>query len=535
MTGRAATAAALLALLAGCTRDAPPGDWPPADPYPATTTGFAPVPTNKIDLLFMVDNSSSPEAAQAPLRAYFPNFIRPLLRFDLHVGIITSDLGAGVFTPPSCDTVGGDQGLLQNTPQPGFCATASLVDPGDRFLQLAPDPDGGAPTANFTGDIGDAFVCYLRHLGTAGCGYEHQLASVRAALAGCDVPGGCTQPANEGFLRPDALLAVLIFTDEDDCSAPPDSRLFDTSQTSLEAELGPLTSYRCFEFGTLCYGAGRTPGRRDGCEPGNQDPDPHHQLIPVGEIADFLKWLKADPRMVHVTVVAGPPTPVQVGLDANGYPDLTPSCTGGSGAADPAIRLAAFTEHFDPDRAQFLSACTEPSLLMQEASRGVRRAVDLHCLAPSPPLRDRDSHLPGVQPDCAVEDRVPRADASGAYDPRVVPSCDPPVCDSATVSDCRCARHELAPGTPGCWFVWSDPTECPGPDLDLPPDRLTLRFAVDRGTDEGCTTPPAPAGTVTVVQCVTCAADPAAGVFDCSPGCARHWPDRCPADAGAGT
>jgi len=82
---------------------------------------------------------------------------------------------------------------------------------------------------------------------------------VRAALDGCDTT--CKQPANVNFMRKDAYLAVIILTDEDDCSAPTNSTLFDPTQTTLASELGPLTSYRCFQFGNLSAASIRAAAR----------------------------------------------------------------------------------------------------------------------------------------------------------------------------------------------------------------------------------------------------------------------------------
>jgi len=207
------------------------------------------------------------------------------------------------------------------------------------------------------------FDCY-RETGTGGCGFEHVLGSMRAALDGCSSPAGCTQRLNAGFLRPDAYLLLLVFTDEDDCSAPADSTLFDPTQTSLNSHLGPLTSYRCLEFGVLCGGrsVGRSARAYADCVPGSKDQG--HHLVPVETFAHDFKATKAYARMVYAAVFAGPPAPVEVGLDANGYPDLHPSCSGGPsgsvfrGSADPGIRLEAFTWQFDADRARFFNACT---------------------------------------------------------------------------------------------------------------------------------------------------------------------------------
>jgi len=306
LPARSLLALAAVAALVGACNTRPIAK-PSEAPAQVTPDTFNQSLNNKADILFMVDNSNSMEPKQTSLKQYFPNFIQPLkdlpTKPDLHLAVITSDLGAGQFTPPSCDTIGGDQGILQNTPNGATCATAHLNNTADRFLSYAPDSSGGA-AANFIGDIADAFACYAA-VGTGGCGFEHQLASVRAAFDvafdPCHAGTSCTAELNAGFLRPDAALAVVLVTDEDDCSAPANSTLFDPTQTTLASELGPLTSYRCFQFGALCDGAdpGRSPGSKLNCEVGTFQPDkPEHQLTPVETFAAFLKGLKADPRMV---------------------------------------------------------------------------------------------------------------------------------------------------------------------------------------------------------------------------------------------
>jgi hypothetical protein len=148
----------------------------------------------KLDLLFMIDNSGSMVEEQANLARNFPHLIDELKNLpkglpNLHLGVVSSDLGDG--------------GALQIRSNCG-------LDPNQGRYLISQSGSNN----NFDGDIAAVFAC-LAQLGTGGSGYEHQLASVRMALSGF-------VPANDGFLRPDAHLAVVYITDEDDGSTVPD-------------------------------------------------------------------------------------------------------------------------------------------------------------------------------------------------------------------------------------------------------------------------------------------------------------------------
>jgi hypothetical protein len=348
-TGRV-SATALCLLLGSACGDGGQG---PRDAAPKDDLGAAIQP--ELDVLFVIDNTRGMTVWVEALARYVHLTLDPILQVqptpDLHLGIITPDLGVGRFEFLTCHP-GGDSGALQNQNrcQPGPSGYAGLVNPEDRFLTYGSGPDGTL-VANFTGDVAEALLCYAPV--EDGCGFEHQLASTWAALEGCNGPGGCGQPLNNGFLRPEARLAIIVLTDRDDCSAPPDTDLFDPAQTSLESELGPMRTYRCFQFGVLCGGAdpGRDPGPREDCVPGSFDPNPKHELIPVEDMVDSLKSLKpGDPRKIYVAVVAGPPGPVSVYIDENGVPALDVV----DGISEPGIRLARFLALFDEDRARFL-------------------------------------------------------------------------------------------------------------------------------------------------------------------------------------
>ncbi len=202
-----------------------------------------------VDVLFEVDNSNSMAENQANLARNFNTLIDQLvnppvnpmtMRPDhppvksLHVGIISSDLGTPGSVVPSCansDT--GDDGLL-NPIKSGLAIRThqpwTTAPPGRRPMRCTNDPNqypsfltftsvatGGTPATNAT-EFRDDFVCNA-YLSTGGCGLEQQLESAYRALVVRNpraVPGNTD--ANAGFVRDNAVLAIVMVTDEEDGS-----------------------------------------------------------------------------------------------------------------------------------------------------------------------------------------------------------------------------------------------------------------------------------------------------------------------------
>src|SRR6185436_18853713 len=92
--------------------------------------GFV-VPANlNFDLLFLIDDSSSMRLAQANLERSFPAFMTrlrsaPLGLPNIHVAVVSSDMGAGDGSVASCDSTGGKQGIFQYTAR-GTCSATNL-------------------------------------------------------------------------------------------------------------------------------------------------------------------------------------------------------------------------------------------------------------------------------------------------------------------------------------------------------------------------------------------------------------------------
>jgi hypothetical protein len=275
-------------------------------------------PAPALDLLFVVDNSESMKEEQLRLAKAMPLLLGELvsLPVDLRIGVVSTDLGAGGRKDvPTCAL--GDGGRLQSSARISGC-----TPPVDAWISYAhgstnvPGPIGTAQEK-----LADAFEC-ISQLGTSGCGFEQPLQSLRLAL----------ESANPGFLRAGALLAVVLLTDEDDCSAQ-DAGLFDPTRT----DLGLLASFRCFEHGIRCDQTARSPGPHTHCAPGGK------YLHPPDEYVGFLAGLRAPERLL-VAAIAGPVLePVEVVIDAAGL-EVKPSCVSVGGAAAPGIRIKALLD-----------------------------------------------------------------------------------------------------------------------------------------------------------------------------------------------
>jgi hypothetical protein len=388
----------------------------------------------QLDLLFMVDNSSSMEAAQVNLAANLPSFMNVLKGLpgglpDLHIGVVTSDMGAGSGTITGC-MGNGDNGTFQHAPT-GSCTTTTL-NSGATFIS---DTGGASPVTNFTGsDITAVFQCIVE-VGSNGCGFEHQLASVARAL-GAD---GSPPPAeNAGFLRPNAYLAIVLVTNEDDCSAPVTSPLYDTTGNSLASQLGPVGGFRCNEFGHRCSlnGAALAPPLRlspnptdltttvsyDNCESSESD----GMLTPVGTFVQMIKALKTDPAgQIVVASIQGPPAPyvehwrMAPVTDTGPWPEISHSCDGGSavGVADPGVRLQQFAQSFGANGLTYPICVNNFGPAFQTIAMKLSQVMaSPSCLQGT--IRNKMPSSGTFMPDCTVTEIIPNGATT------TIPSCD---------------------------------------------------------------------------------------------------------------
>jgi hypothetical protein len=283
-------------------------------------------------VLFVIDNSGAMDEAQASLLLAFPAFLDVLADQpgglpNLHIGVVSSNVGAGGFDITGCGGE-GDDGRLQNTSN-GACSGPNGFYISDRL-----SANGVTRIKNYNGTLEETFSC-IALLGTDGCGFEGHLEAMRRAFAVAETP------QNQGFLRGDAALLVIIVANEDDCSAS-NPAFYDPM---LTAELGELTSFRCTEFGVECAEGliSRDAASYTACVPRSESPYMHHSQV----YADDVRALKNDPGRIGVGLIVAPPEPVVVTVDGGGFSQLEPSCGAAAGSAYPAVRLTTFAEQFE--------------------------------------------------------------------------------------------------------------------------------------------------------------------------------------------
>ncbi len=352
---RALLAFAVLAAACGNGRDVVVGEdyQVVLDPLPASITA--------VDVLVVVDNSGSIDAEhQAMIAAAGESLFAQLTGDlgalpDLHVAVISTDVTTGAPAVPGCTNTFDGRFRTGNGTVPCTVQGSYIID--------SPDGSGGR-IDNYDGTITDAFSCFA-DLGSGGCGFEQPLEALRRALDG-------RYAEHAGFLRPDALLVVVLLTDEDDCSAY-DPAIFGDPNAGPESPLGPRTSFRCFEFGVTCDpDQPRVHGTKSDCEPREDSP----YITPVSEFTDFLDALKPEPGLIMVAGMMGPADVVEVGpepFDPN-LTGLVPSCTRPetSYGTTPPIRLTALGEHF-PSRFLFQDLCEATST--SQRLRNITRAT----------------------------------------------------------------------------------------------------------------------------------------------------------------
>ena len=426
------------------------------------------IPTNinrQVDILFVIDDSESMKEEQDSLAANFDRFIGVLQQIegglpDVHIAVVNTDMGANDVIPRCGDP---DNGAFQYTPSADCALGDSFALDGTYLVDVADETQPDGRRRNYSGSLQDAFSCIAK-VGLQGCGFEMQLESMRQGLLNA--------PAD--FLREEAFLAVIFITDEDDCSTR-DYAMFDVNETRIDGPLGPLDSFRCFEFGVECAGDNpRELGAKDECVPRTDS----QYMFGVQEYVDFLTELKGGRYPIIVGGIIGDAEPIEVDtkiIEQTGEEKLTliPSCESASGQAFPGVRLQAFLEAFQR-RNTVTTICNENlSDALTVVAQLLAKVIGNPCLEPGV---DLNPDAEGVQHDCQVSDVV--------FDLN-----DAPTDDETPLAQCSSATPDASEYP--CWYLTDTGDKC-SVESGQP-----IELVVERGDQ----TPPA--GTRTVLHCVT--------------------------------
>jgi hypothetical protein len=440
--------------------------------------------TKDVDVLFVIDNSGSMGAAQASLSAGFPAFLDVLEAEDVganyRIGVTTTDNGN-----PYCETTGPEAGKLQMSscrsrqsefvfPNPPTDVTAiactDLCDIDDLDIQptttdLDPEPRPRPWLENIEGKTnlpdadGDgtpdyttvqAFQCFGPQ-GLAGCGFEAHLESMYKALLRSEKE----DEPQYGFVRSNAILSVVIVTDEVDCSYNSDygsiflpadmggNEVFWEPEPTGVTPTGFPSSAVCWNAGVACTGG---PGAYDECHAENYDLDGNvgaaddaAVLHPLSRYIGFMEDLEDQKRdftpnaEVLVALIAGVPAGYETEQAELVYADATgqeqhdfgigAGCVNGELHARPPVRERELAEAFEVGgQRNVYSICANdfaPALdsIADSIRDQLRPTCMPACVADTNPVTGDV-----VDPSCSLIQQSPRPE--GGIDELDIPECD---------------------------------------------------------------------------------------------------------------
>ncbi|MEX1363550.1 MAG: vWA domain-containing protein [Nannocystaceae bacterium] len=322
-----------------------------------------------VDIVFIVDNSGSMSEEQAKLAQSIGTLVSALDAavppVDYRIAVTTTDSGnpwcsettspeSGTFRATSCRERTGEfvfNGAMMINSIDEACFA---VCEQDQLGLTEPwiDVSRSTGTTNVPGDdVVSALSCMLPQ-GINGCGFEQPLESLSLALARAQTPG----ELNEGFLRPGALLAVALVTDEVDCSYNPEYQTIFLPEGNRvfwsDPDSPAPSSAVCWNAGVQCTGAG---GTYDDCtavdldvdgDPVAGDPDQDAVLRPIAGYIEELSSRGAFMMAINGVAADGSPVYADSPTDPDFQGDfgIGPGCNAPSGSAVPPVRVREVVE-----------------------------------------------------------------------------------------------------------------------------------------------------------------------------------------------
>ena len=412
-----------------------------------------------VDVLFVVDDTSSMDAEQAKLAAAFGAFLevldRPEVRANYRIAFTTTDAGNPTCGGPNPETGALRLDSCRSRPEEfgegQACATScseavaeietlpTTVDHGTEARPrpwiastegLTNLPEGLTPL--------QALQCASPQ-GLDGCGFESPLESMGKALERTLTEG---DPAY-GFMRAHAILSVVHVTDGTECSLNPDwEAIFLPDANRLfweDPEAEAPTAAVCWNAGVACEGT----SPYEGCHSVDLDVEGNELsgaeaaravLHPVDRYVDQLQELETDKQIITpdqqvlLSIIAGVASDGSVTYADAADPQLQldfgigPGCDGADGPSAPPVRLLELAEAFQVgDRPNVFSACDDdyaPALaaIAEGIAEQIRPACMPACVA------DEDPETEELDPGCTFVQESPRGD--GSFEEIILPECE---------------------------------------------------------------------------------------------------------------
>jgi hypothetical protein len=415
----------------------PPPDLPPDGNYGEAIIRI--VDTANVDLLFVIDDSATMAEEQASLAQNATTFIQILdaAQVNYRIAFTTTDIGGvafcgnsinedGMFVASSClergDLAACD--CLHETIE-----IVPTITEGDPELKPRPWLERSGEFTNVNIPMDEAMACFLPQ-STKGCKFEAPLEGMYRALERSQDP----DDPQFGFMRPHADLAIVLATDEVDCSYTTDE-IFLTNDVFWQQ--GAPNSAICWNAGVSCQGNGPV---YPSCWSDNKSktgatgvPDNQAVIHPISRYIDQLAAIEAQKKMVSPfadvmlgAIVGVPPGYPQVPLvyqdtDDSQFMDafgIGPGCTSQTAEAVPPVRILDVVAPFELPTASYLSVCgNDFGPLLSEVADSIDAVDDPPCM----PLcvGDTDLGQSGLQPSCFLREKPP------GENERSIPHCEP--------------------------------------------------------------------------------------------------------------
>lgn len=351
--GQAALTA--LALASGCIGAPPAVPTFGGSEASTSATGDSGSVAREVDIIFVVDNSSSMGEEQGALATAIEELIEVLdgatPPVDYRIAVTTTDDGN-----PWCVSTEPEEGsfvslsCLSRAPNFVFNGIETIdafgIACSDACMLATLDlPEPWVDVQNISGATnvpGDEVVATLQCMlpqGIDGCGYEQPLESMRKAIVRSTTSGN----DEFGFRRTGALLAVAIVTDEEDCSyndnyesifLPEGNRAFWSDPDAVTP-----TSAVCWNAGVSCSGTDCVTADFD--VNGNEISDPDAAVLwPMSRYVDLL-----ESEGSYVVALDGVSSDSSVTYQEAADPDfqrsygIGPGCESSAGPAVPPVRI----------------------------------------------------------------------------------------------------------------------------------------------------------------------------------------------------